>query len=279
MSSMSRIRWIAAASVFGLLVTTTSFAGANPKPKAPTSFVKTALQLSTTHSPADMLAEAARISETVPDRQIYEKLGQQLLSAARSARFAEAWDSALSYLDAADHAFDMAELQAGEPSPLFFAQRAIVAIEQVLVTDSEERWSDAAHWLEIHSHKKLPSAAWARRILSSPPQYAAADRLPEGRHLPVHVSGDVTRPIKIFSPAPNYPEEARTARIQGVVIMQVIIDHHGNVVEPKILKDLPMGIGQAAKDAVSTWIFEPATLNDRPIDVYYNLTVNFRLDH
>lgn len=275
--SMPKFSWIAISVAVGLVAASTAFAENPSKPKAAPSFVKTALQLSTTHSPADMLAEAQRISEASPDRRAYEKLGPKLLSSARLSRFGEDWDSALGYLNAADHAFDTAELQAGEPGRLFYAHRAIVAIEEVLVTDSEKRWDDATRWLQHHAQQEDLSAAWARRILASPLQYAAADRLPKDQRLPVHVGGDVTRPIKIFAPGPDYPEEARTARIQGVVILQVVIDRHGNVVEPKILKGLPLGLGEAARDAVSTWIFEPATLNDRPIDVYYNLTVNFRL--
>ena len=36
-------------------------------------------------------------------------------------------------------------------------------------------------------------------------------------------------------------------------------------------------LDQAAVDAVKRWKFKPATLNGKPVDVYYNLTVNFRL--
>lgn len=95
---------------------------------------------------------------------------------------------------------------------------------------------------------------------------------------PIHVDGNVTPPVKISAPAPQYTQEARDAQLQGVVIMQTVIDHQGNVANVKILKDLPMGLGEQAKKAVSEWKFEPATLNDEPVDVYYNLTVNFRLD-
>jgi protein TonB len=44
-----------------------------------------------------------------------------------------------------------------------------------------------------------------------------------------------------------------------------------------VLKTMPMGLDQAAVNAVKTWKFKPATLNGRPVAVYYNLTVNFRL--
>ncbi len=94
---------------------------------------------------------------------------------------------------------------------------------------------------------------------------------------PMHVGGTVTKPVKIFSPQPQYTEEARQARIQGVVIVQAIIDCRGNVIDVNVLKGLPMGLTEATVAAISQWRFEPATLNGVPVSVYYNLTVNFRL--
>jgi TonB family protein len=38
-----------------------------------------------------------------------------------------------------------------------------------------------------------------------------------------------------------------------------------------------MGLDQAAVEAIGKWRFEAATLNGKPVDVYYNLTVNFTL--
>jgi len=97
---------------------------------------------------------------------------------------------------------------------------------------------------------------------------------PEG---PIHVGGDVQKPEKISAPQPQYTEIARKARIQGVVIVQAIIDKQGNVTNVKVLKGLPMGLSEEAVSAIKSWTFKPATLNGKPVDVYYNLTVNFRL--
>ncbi len=94
---------------------------------------------------------------------------------------------------------------------------------------------------------------------------------------PLRVGGDVKRPEKIFAPQPQYTEIARKARIQGVVIIEAIIDKQGLVTNVKILKTLPMGLDNAAADAVGKWRFKPATLNGKPVAVIYNLTVNFRL--
>jgi TonB family protein len=94
---------------------------------------------------------------------------------------------------------------------------------------------------------------------------------------PIIVAGDVVAPEKVDAPPPVYTETARKARIQGVVIVQAIIDKSGNVTNVKVLKGLPMGLEQSAVDAVKRWRFRPATLNGKPVAVYYNLTVNFRI--
>jgi TonB family protein len=94
---------------------------------------------------------------------------------------------------------------------------------------------------------------------------------------PIQVGGDVRPPEKISAPQPQYSEIARKARIQGVVIVQAIIDKQGNVTNVKVLKGLPMGLEEAAVDAIKQWKFKPAMLNGRPVTVYYNLTVNFKL--
>jgi len=94
---------------------------------------------------------------------------------------------------------------------------------------------------------------------------------------PIPVGGDVVAPVKIYAPQPQYTEIARRARIEGIVIVQAIIDKEGNVTNVKVLKSLPMGLGEEAAKAIKNWRFKPATLNGKPVDVYYNLTVNFRL--
>lgn len=94
---------------------------------------------------------------------------------------------------------------------------------------------------------------------------------------PIIVAGDVVAPEKVDAPQPQYTEIARKARVQGVVIVQAIIDKEGQVTNVKVLKGLPMGLEDAAVDAVKRWKFRPATLNGKPVAVYYNLTVNFRI--
>ncbi|MCE2559594.1 MAG: energy transducer TonB [Acidobacteria bacterium] len=82
---------------------------------------------------------------------------------------------------------------------------------------------------------------------------------------------------RTFAPRPNYTEEARRARVQGVVILQAVVDAVGNVGYVKVLKGLPEGLTESAVQVVEQWRYEPATLNGEPVPVYINLTVNFSL--
>ena len=123
---------------------------------------------------------------------------------------------------------------------------------------------------EIQPEVNLPETDVVFDIPEGPPPSPE----PEG---PIQVGGDVQAPVKTYYPQPAYTEIARKARLQGVVIVQAIIDKQGQVTNVKILKGLGMGLDQATVDAVKKWKFEAATLHGKPVAVYYNLTVNFRL--
>jgi protein TonB len=66
-------------------------------------------------------------------------------------------------------------------------------------------------------------------------------------------------------------------KVQGAVILEAVIDERGNVTSVRVVKGLPMGLDKSAIDAVSRWKFQPATLDGRPVAVYFNLTVNFQV--
>lgn len=93
-----------------------------------------------------------------------------------------------------------------------------------------------------------------------------------------NVNGPITPPARVESPPPEYPQEARDARIQGVVVLEVVIDSAGSIADIKVIRGLPLGVTEAAIEAVRQWRFEPARLNDEPVAVQYVLTVRFRLD-
>ena len=91
------------------------------------------------------------------------------------------------------------------------------------------------------------------------------------------VRGEVQHPRKIKADPPMYTEVARKEGLQGIVILQALISEQGAVEDVEIIKGLPSGLTEAAIEALRQWTFEPATLEGKPVAVFYNLTFNFRL--
>ena len=100
-----------------------------------------------------------------------------------------------------------------------------------------------------------------------------------GESLPIHISVGMTRPEIVHQVQPRYTEIARRSGVQGTVIVEAIIDEQGRVTNVRVLRGLPMGLDQAAVDAIQQWRFKPATLASKPVKVYYTLTVNFTIQH
>ena len=94
--------------------------------------------------------------------------------------------------------------------------------------------------------------------------------------LPVRVGGDIRAPRKIKDVAPDYPEVARSAGVQGVVIVEVTIGADGSVVDARVLRSVPL-LDQAALDAVRQWVYEPVLKDGVATPVIMTVTVNFSL--
>jgi protein TonB len=99
----------------------------------------------------------------------------------------------------------------------------------------------------------------------------------EGPRAPVRVGGRVKEPRLLSRVDPVYPALARQTHMQGTVIIDAVIDEHGDVVEMKVVSGPPLLI-QAALDAVRRWKYEPTYLNEEPVPVQLNVTVTFRLN-
>ena len=91
------------------------------------------------------------------------------------------------------------------------------------------------------------------------------------------MGGTITEPVKIGGPSPIYPDAAIRARIQGVVVLEAVIETDGSVHDLKALRPLPLGLTEAAEDAVKKWRYQPATLEGKPVPVKYIVTVRFNL--
>jgi periplasmic protein TonB len=92
-----------------------------------------------------------------------------------------------------------------------------------------------------------------------------------------HVGGGVAAPQLIYSVDPEFSDEARRAKFQGVCIVSLVVDAQGNPQRVQVVRHLGMGLDQKAVAAVRQYRFKPATLQSRPVAVEVNIEVNFRI--
>ena len=93
----------------------------------------------------------------------------------------------------------------------------------------------------------------------------------------LRVGVDVTPPRRIVMVEPIYPELARRARMEGIVVLSLIVGTSGRVESIEVLRGLYLGMTEAAVEAARQWVFEPSVYNGRPIAIEYVLTVRFTL--
>jgi TonB family protein len=91
------------------------------------------------------------------------------------------------------------------------------------------------------------------------------------------IGGSVSAPILIDKVEPEYSEEARKAKYQGTVNMEVVIDEKGHVVSLRVISSPGLGLDIKASEAVRLWRFRPGTRNGKPVAVSASVAVNFRL--
>ncbi len=94
---------------------------------------------------------------------------------------------------------------------------------------------------------------------------------------PLRVGGEVKAPVLLQKIEPGYPEAARKARMEGVVILEAIITTSGSVEDVKVLKSVNPLLDASGVRAVQQWRYRPATLNGRAVRVYLTVTVTFNL--
>lgn len=109
---------------------------------------------------------------------------------------------------------------------------------------------------------------------ATPPPPPPPPTVPKG---PVRVGGQIKEPSKVRNVPPAYPDIAKQARVQGVVVLEAVINSSGEVTNVRVLRGVPL-LNDAAAAAVRQWRYTPTTLNGQPVAVVMTVTVNFRLD-
>jgi len=133
------------------------------------------------------------------------------------------------------------------------------------------RKKDATSWADTFVHEDgefrfLGFGAWPFWVWED----GTEGRAPKGGHFS-------QPPILITQVSPVYPVSARASRVEGVVVVRVLIDKEGHVKKADIVNGDPL-LAQAALDAVRQWRFKPSTLGGAPAEAELTVNVNFKLN-
>jgi TonB family protein len=96
-------------------------------------------------------------------------------------------------------------------------------------------------------------------------------------HRPSIADADVTPPRLVYNPGPEYPPAARAAGHQGTSVLSLTVGIDGTPRDISVLRDLDSELDAAAIAAVSTWRYEPALKDDKPVEVDVHARIRFRI--
>lgn len=92
-----------------------------------------------------------------------------------------------------------------------------------------------------------------------------------------HVGGGVSPPVPTYMAEAEFSDQARMAKYQGVVVVEIIVDTEGMPRDLKVVRPLGMGLDQKALEAVKQYRFKPARLQGRPVPVMIDVSVDFHI--
>ena len=123
--------------------------------------------------------------------------------------------------------------------------------------------------------KTLASIVLIATLLAVPVVVTASDSPPEEIFT---VDGDVEFPVRTDGPAPAYPLLAKKERVQGRCVARLVIGKEGAVETIEIVESRGEAFDRSVREAVGQWEYEPATRHGEPVAVYFNVTINFKLN-
>jgi len=155
------------------------------------------------------------------------------------------------------------------------AEMAPIVAPAVLLPESTRPGPDVD--LPIGSSVGLPpglSEGEGQRI--SPPVAPLPADPPQGPAT-IRIAQLPEPPRKVVDVRPVYPDLARSARVEGTVILEAVLDTSGRVTQLRVVRSVPL-LDQAALDAVRQWRYSPSVYGGRPVSVLMTVTILFKLN-
>jgi TonB family protein len=149
--------------------------------------------------------------------------------------------------------------------------RSIPALDQAAI-DAVKQWKYEPMVINGKPHRVLFTVT-VRFKLDEGDKAKTLDKFAQGA---VRAEKDIKPPKLIKEVPPVYPEAARTALVEGVVILGVKTDEQGKVIDVIVLRSNPL-LDQAAIDSVRQWVYKPMIIEGKAVPVVFTVTVRFQL--
>jgi periplasmic protein TonB len=94
---------------------------------------------------------------------------------------------------------------------------------------------------------------------------------------PRSFTGVSTAPVILYQVEPEFSEDARKAKLQGVVMLSGEVDTNGRLRNIRVTRGLGLGLEEKAIEAVKQWRFRPGTRDGKPVVSAAAIEVNFHL--
>lgn len=145
----------------------------------------------------------------------------------------------------------------GVPVPVPDAE---APMEQTIASQSELAQAMPSQDMTSDGNQQIVVAPPTEEELPKFGEYVYVEELPEAIH----------------KEAPQYPDLAREASVDGTVMVQALVGKDGRVKDTRVVKSIPM-LDAAATAAVRQWVFKPALSNNKPVAVWVAVPVKFTL--
>jgi TonB family protein len=129
----------------------------------------------------------------------------------------------------------------------------------------------------LNLNEEPPPEEMEEEPVEAPGEAAASEPAPAPVTPKESLPGLIEPPTILTRVEPAYPDLPRRAGIEGTVVLEVTIDAKGKVADVEVVRGLPLGLSDAAADAVRKWTYRPAKGPNGPVASRKTVRIRFAL--
>jgi TonB family protein len=130
-------------------------------------------------------------------------------------------------------------------------------------------------WASDKQGRESAKSPWRR--FTCAPITPDVGKAPEPAPRVYHPGDGVAFPKLVYSPGPPYTDEARKAKVSGIVLLNILVGADGLVHEASVRRSLRPDLDESALRTVKTWRFEPGRKDGQPVAVQVTVEVSFNV--